>query len=68
MGALNEILEFIVSIAVPQSGVGGYMNTSLDLCADLIGAVLGLLYIYWREVRRQPHSVREVSGAVVEGS
>ncbi len=45
MGALNEILEFIVSACVPQSGVGGYINTSLDLCADLAGALLGWLYI-----------------------
>jgi hypothetical protein len=51
MGALNEILEFVVSICVPQSGVGGYMNTSLDLCADLIGAILGLLYIRLRYLR-----------------
>lgn len=45
MGALNEILEFLVTLCVPESGVGGYMNTSLDLCADLIGALLGLAYI-----------------------
>ena len=51
LGALNEILEFFVSICVPQSGVGGYINTSLDLCADLIGAVLGLLYIRCRYLR-----------------
>lgn len=51
MGALNEILEFMVSNCVPQSGVGGYMNTSLDLCADLIGAILGLLYIRFRYLR-----------------
>jgi hypothetical protein len=48
VGAFNEILEFVVSIGVPESGVGGYMNTSLDLCADLIGAILGLLYIRLR--------------------
>jgi hypothetical protein len=44
-GALNEILEFIVSQAVPESGVGGYINTSLDLCSNLIGAILALIYI-----------------------
>ena len=53
MGALNEILEFVVSMCVPQSGVGGYMNTSLDLCADLIGAILGLVYIRFRYLREQ---------------
>ena len=40
--------EFIVSACIPESGVGGYENTSLDLCADLVGAVLGLLYIRLR--------------------
>ena len=52
MGALNEILEFFVSIAVPESGVGGYVNTALDLCADGVGALLGLLYIRLRYVKR----------------
>ncbi len=51
MGALNEILEFVVSICIPQSGVGGYVNTSLDLCADLIGAMMGLMYIRFRYLK-----------------
>lgn len=45
VGALNEIVEFMVTLAIPNSGVGGYINTSLDLCADLIGVLLALLYI-----------------------
>lgn len=48
MGALNEIVEFIASEAITDTGVGGYVNTSLDLCANLIGAVLGVVYIRWR--------------------
>ncbi len=48
VGALNEILEFIVTIAVPESCVGGYLNTSLDLCSDLIGAAWGVFYILVR--------------------
>ncbi len=44
-GALNEIVEFIVDTSVPASGVGGYVNTSLDLYADLVGALLGLLWL-----------------------
>lgn len=48
MGALNEIVEFVVSSIIPRSGVGGYINTALDLCADLVGAILALLYIRWR--------------------
>ena len=45
IGAVNEILEFIVTLIVPEVGVGGYINTSLDLCADLLGALLALPYI-----------------------
>ena len=48
MGALNEIVEFVVSSIIPRSGVGGYINTALDLCADLVGSILALLYIRWR--------------------
>ncbi|MBN1796127.1 MAG: DUF2238 domain-containing protein [Sedimentisphaerales bacterium] len=45
VGALNEIVECLTAVIVPQSGVGGYMNTSLDLIADLIGAVLAMAII-----------------------
>ncbi len=45
MGALNEVVEFIAAEIVPDSGVGGYENTALDLCADLVGAFAGLIYI-----------------------
>jgi hypothetical protein len=49
VGALNEIIEFAVTVVVPETGVGGYENTSLDLVADLVGAVLALAYIRFRE-------------------
>ena len=45
VGALNEIVECLTAVVVPESGVGGYMNTSLDLIADLIGAVLAMVII-----------------------
>ena len=45
IGALNEIIEFIATLLVPQTGVGGYLNTALDLCANLIGAVLATIII-----------------------
>ena len=40
MGALNEIVEFIVTVIAPSSGVGVYTNTALDLVADLIGGLI----------------------------
>jgi len=48
-GALNEIVEFTATVLVPETGVGGYENTSLDLVADFIGAILGMAYIISRE-------------------
>jgi len=45
VGALNEIIEFIIAQIVPETGVGGYLNTSLDLVSNLIGAILAMLYI-----------------------
>mgnify|MGYP003988925833 FL=1 len=44
-GALNEVIEFIVGLLDPGAGVGGYINTSIDLCSNLIGAILAVMYI-----------------------
>ena len=49
-GALNEVIEFMVDSSLPNSGVGGYVNTSLDLCSNLLGAILGVVYL---NVRRR---------------
>jgi uncharacterized membrane protein YjdF len=48
VGAFNEIVEALVAAIVPQAGVGGYVNTALDLIADLIGAILAMVFIKWR--------------------
>jgi hypothetical protein len=45
IGAFNEIVEFIISALVPQSGVGGYLNTSLDLVSDIIGSIAAYVVI-----------------------
>jgi putative membrane protein len=44
-GAFNEILEFLVMCVVPQAGVGGYENTALDLCANMMGAIFAWVWI-----------------------
>ena len=46
---LHEIVEFNVTVFVPETGVGGFINTSLDLVADLIGAILAMIYIRIRK-------------------
>ena len=43
LGALNEIVEFIAVLTVPN-GVGGYYNNSLDLVFNLIGAVIAVAW------------------------
>ncbi len=48
LGAFNEIVEFIVTCVVPEAGVGGYINTALDLCANMVGALLALLFLRLR--------------------
>lgn len=44
-GALNEIVEFIATIITPETNVGGYINTSLDLVFNLIGATIAAIII-----------------------
>lgn len=49
VGALNEMVEFIATVLVPETGVGGFINTSLDLVSDFVGAVLAMIYIRIRK-------------------
>lgn len=37
-GAVNEVVEFFATLLVPQTNVGGYINTGWDLVANTIGA------------------------------
>lgn len=39
LGAVNEVLEFGVTLVVEEHGVGGYVNTGWDLVSNMIGAV-----------------------------
>jgi len=50
VGALNEIVEFAATVLMPETGVGGYVNTSLDLVSDLVGAVLAIAIIRARRL------------------
>jgi len=49
IGAFNEIVEFITTVIVPESGVGGYENTALDLVFNLLGAIVATMYILKKE-------------------
>jgi hypothetical protein len=43
-GALNETVEFIFTLVMPDTNVGDYSNTGWDLVANLIGA-LGAVFL-----------------------
>jgi putative membrane protein len=49
VGSINELIEFIVTVFIPDNGVGGYENTVIDMGANLIGAMLASIYILIKE-------------------
>ena len=51
VGALNEVIEFTAVVLMPETGVGGYNNTLLDLVADLIGAIIAMFIINFAHSR-----------------
>ena len=51
VGALNEIVEFMAVLALPETGVGGYFNTSLDLVFNALGAIVATILIHFRRSR-----------------
>jgi len=51
-GALNEIIEFIAVLAMPETGVGGYENTLWDLVFNTIGAAVAVIYLNFKRKRK----------------
>jgi len=45
LGSINEIVEFIAVVTFPETGVGGYFNTALDLVFNSIGAMGAALFL-----------------------
>lgn len=52
-GALNEVVEFAAVLLVPETNVGGYVNTGWDLVANSVGATTAacLIYVFERRGR-----------------
>ncbi len=50
-GSVNEIIEWVMTLTIPGTDVGGYDNTARDLVANVVG---GVLVGWWtaRSVRR----------------
>lgn len=45
LGAVNELIEFAAVVLIPNTNVGGYMNTGWDLVSNATGALIALLYL-----------------------
>jgi hypothetical protein len=45
LGTVNEIIEFTAVLLLPDTNVGGYFNTALDLVTNALGAVIAMVVI-----------------------
>ena len=54
-GAVNEIVEYLLTLVLPEHRVGGYDNTARDLIANLLGG----LAVGWWTRRRIVHAMTE---------
>jgi hypothetical protein len=45
LGALNEVVEFVMTLTLPSTNVGGYVNTGWDLVSNLTGAVIAAICV-----------------------
>ncbi|MEK9660542.1 MAG: DUF2238 domain-containing protein [Alphaproteobacteria bacterium] len=43
LGAVNEIIEFVAVLSLPDTDVGGYANTGLDLIFNAAGAIAAMM-------------------------
>jgi putative membrane protein len=43
LSIINEIIEFLAAVNIPETGVGGYENTVLDMIFNLGGATIAVV-------------------------
>ena len=53
LGALNEVIEFIATLTIPETNVGGYINTGWDLVANFVGSTSAAAIIYFNRATRR---------------
>lgn len=51
VGAVNEIVEFFATLVLPDTNVGGYVNTGWDLVFDLLGGIVAAVWLVTRPAR-----------------
>ena len=64
-GALNEMVEFLITRFVPDTNIGGFENTGWDLVANTIGASLAAL---WVRTSSQPRIASSTEGTINSSS
>jgi hypothetical protein len=52
-GALNEVVEFIATLVLPETNIGDYTNLGWDLVANLVGSLVAAVVIYRRHEYRR---------------
>ncbi len=56
VSGVNELIEFIAVLTVPDNGVGGYFNLMLDMVFNFAGAMLAVLGFYLVNFVRDPQT------------
>lgn len=54
-GACNEVVEFVATLLIPNTNVGGYENTGWDLVSNLVGTIAASAIIWSRRESTRPH-------------
>ena len=54
LGSLNELIEFAATLTVPETNVGGYINTGWDLVSNCVGALTAVTLIWIHDRYRRP--------------
>ena len=46
LGAANELVEFVATLLIPDTNVGGYRNTGWDLVSNLFGVLVASMVLW----------------------
>jgi hypothetical protein len=64
LGSLNELVEFAATILIPDTNVGGYVNTGWDLTANFVGATVSVSLIWANSRNRAPSRATGVERSI----
>lgn len=67
-GAVNEVVEFVATLLIPETNVGGYRNTGWDLISNTVGATVAASLIWWHGKRQSAESATREPSALEERS